>query len=382
MDVKGAAVARGVLMRVKNRNLRQSINSLLADLLNKGLLEAVLVPQPVPSKDSVVQTLVTEPEKLEGANVLAPVLPVSSAQIVSHITRLGASPKPLGLVMRSCEIRALIELVKLKQASLDNLVTIGIDCLGTYSVRDYADMVSRKEDPTHSLLEGVKEGEEGSYLRPACRVCEHSVPAFGDLTVGFIGLEWEEKFILEAGSQRGEEILAALHLDSSQSFPQREKAISQLTQERINKRDELFSRTRKEISGWENLSSVFATCINCHNCMTACPLCYCKECFFSSSTFEFEPSKYLQLADRKGILKMPTDTLLFHLGRMNHMAICCVGCGLCEQACPSNIALLKIFKMVGHQVQGVFKYVPGRSLEEEIPLAVFKEDELEKVGEE
>jgi len=67
---------------------------------------------------------------------------------------------------------------------------------------------------------------------------------------------------------------------------------------------------------------------------------------------------------------------------MNHMAVCCVGCGLCEQACPSNIALLKIFKMVGHQVQGMFKYVPGRSLEEEIPLGVFKEDELEKVGEE
>jgi hypothetical protein len=38
--------------------------------------------------------------------------------------------------------------------------------------------------------------------------------------------------------------------------------------------------------------------------------------------------------------------------------------------------------MVGHQVQKLFEYVPGRNLEEEIPLAVFKEDELQGVGEE
>jgi hypothetical protein len=31
-------------------------------------------------------------------------------------------------------------------------------------------------------------------------------------------------------------------------------------------------------------------------------------------------------------------------------------------------------------VQKVFDYVPGRSLEEELPLATFKEDELKEVG--
>jgi len=375
-------MAKQILVKVKNKNPGQSVNSLLADLLHKGLLEGILVPQILPSKESVVQTLVTEPEKLKEADVLAPVLPVSSAQIVSDMTRVAASPKPLGLVMRACEIRALVELVKLKQASLENLLIIGVDCLGTYSVRDYADIVSRKEDPIHVLLQGAKEGKEDPYLRSACRVCEYSVPTSSDLIVGLIGLDWEKEVLLKAGSDKGEKILAALNMSSSGTSSQREKMVSQFSQQRMKKRDELFSRTQKEISGWENLSSFFATCINCRNCMTACPICYCKECFFNSSTFEFEPAKYLERTNRKGILKMPTDTLLFHLGRMNHMAVSCVGCGLCEQACPSNIPLLKIFKMVGHQVQEIFEYVPGRNLEEEIPLAVFKEDELQEVGEE
>jgi formate dehydrogenase subunit beta len=64
------------------------------------------------------------------------------------------------------------------------------------------------------------------------------------------------------------------------------------------------------------------------------------------------------------------------------MATSCVGCGLCEQACPSNIPLLKIFKTVSYNVQQIFKYVPGRDLEEPLPLTTFKEDELRSVGEE
>jgi formate dehydrogenase subunit beta len=325
--MKETVMTKQILVKVKNKNLRQSMNSLLADLLHKRLLEGILVPQTLPSKESVVQTLVTEPDKLKGADIFAPVLPVSSAHIVSHMTRVAASPRPLGLVMRPCEIRALVELVKLKQASLENLVIIGIDCLGTYSVTDYADMVSRKEDPTHVLLGGAKEGKEDPHLRSACRVCEYSVPTFGDLMVGLIGLDWEKEVLLEAGSDKGKKILAALNMGSSGRSIQREKMVSEFSQKRMKKRDELFSKVKKEISGWENLSELFATCINCHNCMVACPICYCKECFFNSSTFEFEPAKYLGQASKKGVLKMPTDTLLFHLGRMNHMAISCVGSG-------------------------------------------------------
>jgi formate dehydrogenase subunit beta len=135
------------------------------------------------------------------------------------------------------------------------------------------------------------------------------------------------------------------------------------------------------MSGMDRLLSVFATCIGCHNCMKVCPICYCRECFFESPTFEDGAESYIKKARRRGSIEMPTDTMLFHLTRMNHMVTSCVGCGMCEQACPSSIPLLKIFKTVGHQVQQVFEYVPGRSIKEEIPLTTFKEDELHEVGE-
>jgi formate dehydrogenase subunit beta len=63
------------------------------------------------------------------------------------------------------------------------------------------------------------------------------------------------------------------------------------------------------------------------------------------------------------------------------MASSCIGCGACEEVCPNGIPLLKIFQLVGTNVQKLFDYIPGRSLEDELPPTAFKEDELTWIGE-
>ena len=88
-----------------------------------------------------------------------------------------------------------------------------------------------------------------------------------------------------------------------------------------------------------------------------------------------ESERYFRWADHEDPLRMPTEILLFHFTRMNHIAASCVGCGMCESACLRGIPLTTIFEAVGDGVQKVLGYEPGRSLEEEIPTAAFKETE-------
>lgn len=371
-----------VVIEVKDTKTKEAINSFLESLLEKNLVSALLVPREVPSKDIVVQSLMTNSNGLKEVNVISPVLPVSSARIISEMTRLSSYKNPVGVVLRSCEIRALIELVKLKQASLDNLLIIGVDCLGTYSVSDYQNLCKQGNSPSDELLRKFKEGRgEDTKLRKACQVCEYPIPSNADLVIGLVGVDFEKNILLKSCTEKGEKILEKF------SFPEfnqskREEPVSKYLSKKIEQRDTLFSEMKREVNGWENLLSILSTCIHCHNCMRVCPICYCRECFFESPTFEFDSEKYLMWAKRKGSIKMPRDTTLFHLGRMSHMATSCVGCGLCEQACPSNIPLLKIFKTVSYNVQQIFNYVPGRDLEEPLPLTTFKEDELRSVGEE
>ena len=51
-----------------------------------------------------------------------------------------------------------------------------------------------------------------------------------------------------------------------------------------------------------------------------------------------------------------------------------------RSACPSDIPLTALFRSVGDRTQALFDYVPGRRLDEEMPLMTFREAELESLG--
>jgi len=372
-------MAKTVSFSVKDGSITGAMRQLLKQLLEKKLVDAVLAPLELPSRENVVQSLVTQVEALGAANLLAPVLPVNTANIVSKMTRMASSQKKVAVIARSCELRALIELTKLKQASLDNIVLVGVDCFGTYSVPDYKQFAKETPATGDEFMKGVKEGKTDSRLREACQVCEYPYPLVSDITVGLIGSDFDKEVLLLANTPVGEQVVGAL------GFPEvkadgRQAALDKLVAERVKRRDEVFAQTLAETKGLERLTSVFAPCIGCHNCRDVCPVCYCRECVFDSSTFSFEADKYLDWASRKGALRVPTDTLLFHLTRLNHMGASCVGCGQCQEACPNDVPVFRIFRLIGSKVQPLFSYVPGRSLDEPLPLTTFKEAEFEKVG--
>ena len=61
------------------------------------------------------------------------------------------------------------------------------------------------------------------------------------------------------------------------------------------------------------------------------------------------------------------------------MITACVGCGQCTNACPNDIAVMPLFRMIAHKSQQAFDYEAGRNLEEKPPLSEFKEDEFAEI---
>jgi len=368
------------IIKVKDNNVVESINDFLKNLLESDKINALLVQQSTPSKKVAFPVLISDAKKLH-ADVIAPVLPASTAKIVSKITKFQASPKPIGVVMHPCQIRALIELVKLNQAKLDNIVIIGVDCLGTFSINSYVDFHGKKK-PTEFLLESLtkKNDEVEKHLRSACRVCKDPIPTNADIIIGLYGSDIEKEVLVEAHTETGKKILDSIKLDEGKDNKNREKAVKEIREHKSKKREE-FVKEKSSIKGIDKLADFFDKCVNCHNCRQACPICYCKECLFDSSVFDSEAYKFLRKAENKGLFKMPNDSLLFQLGRMNHMILSCVECGLCEQACPNEIPLMDVFIPVAENAQKEFEYSPGKDLKEKIPMIVYKEDEFTEVGE-
>jgi formate dehydrogenase subunit beta len=376
-------MATTVKIPIKDQNLVSSLQDFFKTMLRDGDINGLMVAQHLPTKNSVMPTLVTDPEKLDAADPLAPVFPINAAKVVSKLTR-----KPLGgkvaVVLRPCEIRAFIELVKLKQGKVDDVVLIGVDCLGAYSNVQYPDFAGDNGmEATLRFYRNIQEGKgtacDGFDVSPACKACEYPIPENADVLIGLVGVDLKDHLLAKANTARGEDLLDNLGLSSTSEPEKRGKEIEALVAERVAYRDQMFAETSEATSDVEKLVSYLGNCVNCYNCRVACPVCYCKECVFLTDVFDHEPSQYLRWAKRKGILKMPTDTVFFHLTRMAHMSTACIGCGQCSNACPNNIPVMEIFRTMAHHTQKAFAYEAGRSLDDEPPLSVFREDEFQEV---
>ena len=360
-------------LKVENGDVPGALSGFLKTLVEAGLVDTLLAPCRPPIGEGIVPALIQDREMLARSDLLAPVMPGNMATLVSRLT-VTETGRRLGVVLRPCELRALVELTKLHQINLNGVTTIGIDCLGTYEVTDYIEMQRAGQRP-ETIWRGAGEGEpavvEGYQVRTACQMCEHPVPEAANVRIGLIGLRDAGRLLIESDVPLDFSIL-----EENGDASARPQAVTKLIERRVAARERILGAWREQVSDISQLVAHLSTCVRCHNCMVACPICYCKECIFRTPTFDHASEQYFRWAERKGALRMPADTLLFHLTRLNHMATSCVGCGMCDSACPSHLPIATLFRAVAQHVQALFDYEAGRSLDEEVPLATFREDEL------
>ncbi len=350
--------------------LREEI---ILPLLDREQADGVLLPRQT-SGGGITFSLFKS-DDLDSLSLLSPVQPVNAASLVSDLTFKEPSDRVAAL-LRPCEIRALVELEKLQQVDLDHLFIIGIDCLGTCESDEYKELLREENEALDDQYQTeMRRGSiESIPLRDACRFCGEPEPLHADVKVALVGSE-EGELLLEAGSEEGEDFLSGLNLEEASLPDRREELLEEIRDRRKEQWQEEADEFRDRIDDINGLIEVLDLCRGCYNCRSACPICYCRECVFTTITFEHEGRKYIEWAERKGSIKMPTDTLLFHLTRLNHMGLSCVACGQCESACPVGISLLKIFKLIGEEAQGFFSYLPGESVDEPLPLTTYEEEE-------
>jgi len=373
-------------------NTTEAIQRFLKILLESDLVDALMVPMRTPA-GTVTPALVSDPQLLAAADPLAPVLPVNGATLAGKLSVREPRAK-VGVLLRACEMRALVELTKMQQASLESLLLISIDCPGTYSVPEFQRRSSGDTSAQlwQELIETATHNPDQpiSALRQACQICEQPVYDGAQIRIELFGSDHQQHLSLKLSDD-----LAAALGDGLESQPageeDRQAIVQKLVKARTDLREVEFAKIRQRLGDEggaegigaqvETLTGVFAACIRCHNCMTVCPICYCKTCVFKSEVFDHDPMQFINWAQQKGAYRLPADSMLFHMTRLNHMGLSCVGCGMCTEACPAELPVGMVFRAIGQRLQQTFDYAPGRSVDEPLPLITFKADEWSEVVE-
>jgi len=363
-----------------------AVRELLAHLLDQGHARAVLVMMETHDGLGVQPALVSKKDRLEKAHPFLPVMPVQMARMASLVTERAPGDAPgsrVAVVLRPCELRALVELTKLKQADLGQLITIGIDCAGTYESSVWKGWVASEERAFDLHLNATRQASPdspGAPYRHACMICDTPSAWNADLSVHLIGVE--DGLLVEA---RAPELLQAVGLAGGADSGAHIRAVEGLREIRSARRkarlDEVDALFRIDQEGQPGLVRAFEECQRCHNCTVACPICYCKECLFRTDNMRYEPRHYLGGSERKGAARLPGDTVAFQLTRLCHVSTSCVGCGLCTSACPADLPVDALFQAVARRTQGLFDYVPGRSLDDPLPPATYEHKEFSELGE-
>ena len=303
--------------------------------------------QPAPGK----AWLIEDAGLIGNVNPFSPLMTENLARDIPRI--IGERPgKRLGVLLRPCELRALVEVAKHAPVNLENVLMVCVDCLGTLPEEDYGWRAGKAETADELTDEALQFARQGGILdyrhRMACQMCAAPEAQLADLNINLLGLPVRQHILVQA---RDASTAERLHLDQitdgeagSEVVVQHEHALAQLAERRQRTLERAVKNlTEDQPHDLEALIEQLERCGECQDCMTACPIC----------TADFPERGADGHFTRKA---------------MARWLVSCAGCGMCEQACSSQLPLATIFGLIREQLDEELRYSPGTDWDTPLPI--------------
>lgn len=229
--------------------------------------------------------------------------------------------RKVGVFVKGCDSRALIQQLVEQAYERDDIVVIGIPCRGVIDHRKAEKLFG---DVTPDLVEisgekvaveiggEKKEVAREDILMAKCLRCRYPNPLISDVLVG----EEIEKFADDDFSDVGE-------------FEKKSPA-----------------------EKWQFWEKEFSKCIRCYSCRNVCPMCYCPECVVT----RLKPQWTRRSVDL-------SENTSYHIERAWHLAGRCIECMECERVCPMDIPIMTLNRKLTRDVKELFDYEPGTDVE-------------------
>jgi coenzyme F420-reducing hydrogenase delta subunit/ferredoxin len=207
-------------------------------------------------------------------------------------------PKPVAVVVKPCDSRAINVLVAEKQFGREQVHVIGVACEGIVNGNQFSVI-------SHQAACG-----DQMVLQARCVTCTERIPVVYDTLVG----------------------------EAASSAPSPSPVVPGIAQ--IEEKE-----PAERMAYW---LSQFDRCIRCYACRQACPMCNCPTCLY-----ERDDSTWVGMGI--GVNEKRT----FHLGRAYHLAGRCIGCNECERVCPMEIPISFLNQKLAQEIECQFGFRAG-----------------------
>jgi formate dehydrogenase subunit beta len=362
------------------------VTSLLKFALKSKLVDTVVAVRKGKNRYEGILSFMTEPEEIKECTGS---FHFATPGIAKNVKKyLDTYNKKIAVVCKSCDARAMIELAKIGQLNIENVIMIGINCSGTLAAVPHINMLRESGiDPYSLIYEDIDDDklilkfdgdtqkifrlteleEKGLGRRRNCQRCEYPIPRMADLACGKWGLNGQRETFVELCSTKGKELFEkAVSKGCIEAKAPSEEQIKLREHKEAKKIDSAKKRQSEEFEIPKDKFywlSQLQSCIKCYGCRDACPLCHCKRCVLERDIPE---------TVEKGIIPPPPT---FGMIRAFHVACYCVNCGQCEDVCSADIPISALTHCLNKNAAELFNYEPGLNMDVQLPLSVVPEPE-------
>ncbi len=249
----------------------------------------------------------------------------------------GMKDKKVGILVKGCDSRTIVELLQENLITRENLVIFGLPCSGAVDVSKVRKEIDSPGRITEVTFDGghirisTKQGSSSlalaDVLLPKCRTNPYAMPVIADHVFG----QEEKAGPCGQGESPALEALEAMSLEQRFDYWQ-------------------YHMDR---------------CIRCYACRNACPMCVCRDHCIADTR---DPHWLSQETDVQ-------QKWMFQLIHVMHLAGRCTECGECERACPMDIPILSLRQKLNREIKDLFDYEAGVDPEAVPPLLTFKVEE-------
>jgi formate dehydrogenase (coenzyme F420) beta subunit len=354
------------ILEVESGNTLQAVRNFLVAWWDQFQPLALLAPVEDRLTGNILTQLIEDPADLQRVNPFAPLM-LGNAARKAYQLRQDHPGQRLGAILRPCELRTYVEMCKRgangEQVSSqhdagtrqDQMVIFGVDCMGTYSAKDYQRELKNQtvDELTRKTLRYVSAaGFQMEKYRTACQICDWPAPWGADAVIGTIGVDIDKYVLILAHDETCDHCLGldvlVDHPATEYQVSHRETLVGAVAEAHAGMRKHLVTKTPGNCR-FDDLGCLlawFATCSLCGKCLYACPL-------YHGELDSWIGSNHTPTAER---------ATLSELIQASRWLASCSGCGMCEEECHREVPLTVFISALSQRIREETHYIAGNPL--------------------